>query len=57
MKENVLYTFTEADSGGGVEGAHPPLYFCNHFEELQTELFEVELIINNSPLRYVCQNS
>ena len=26
------------------------LVFCNHFEELQTMLFEVELIINNAPL-------
>ena len=26
------------------------LFFCNHFEELQTVLFEVELIINNAPL-------
>ena len=25
---------------------------CNHFEELQTMLFEVELIINNAPLTY-----
>ena len=29
------------------------LFFCNHFEELQTVLFEVELIINNAPLTYV----
>ena len=25
-------------------------FFCNHFEELQTELFKVELIANNAPL-------
>ena len=37
-------------------GAHP-LIFCNHFEELQTELFEVELIINNAPLTYVYSNT
>ena len=36
--------------GGGEEGVHP--IFCSHWyfyinsEELQTELFEVELIIN-----------
>ena len=29
------------------------LLFCNHFEELQTVLFEVELIISNAPLTYV----
>ena len=30
---------------------------CNHFEELQTNLFEVELIFNNAPLTYVCPNT
>ena len=36
-------------------GGHlPPLpYLCNHFEELQTKLFQTELIINNAPLIYV----
>ena len=28
-------------------------FFCNQFEELQTVLCEVELIINNAPLTYV----
>ena len=28
-------------------------FFCNHFEELQTVLIEVKLIINNAPLTYV----
>ena len=32
-------------------------FFCNHFEELQTALFEVELIINNAPLTYVYPNT
>ena len=27
-------------------------FFLKHFEELQTVLFEVELIINNKPLTY-----
>ena len=31
--------------------------FCNHFEELQTMLFEVELIINNAPLTYIYPNT
>ena len=44
-------------------GARAPLFlqslvfFCNHFEELHTALFEVELIINNAPLRYVYPNT
>ena len=29
------------------------LAFCNHFEERQTKLFEVELMINNALLIYV----
>ena len=32
-------------------------FFCNHFEELQTVLFEVELITNNAPLTYVYLNT
>ena len=31
--------------------------FFNYFEELQTVLFEVELIINNAPLVYVYPNT
>ena len=62
---------TEADSMGGTrervggrgeEGV--PLYFlqllvffCNHFEELQTVLFEDELIINNKPLTHIYPNT
>ena len=33
------------------------MFFCHHFEELQTKLFEVELIINNAPLIYVYPNT
>ena len=33
------------------------LLFCNHFEELQTLLIEVKLIINNGPLTQICQNT
>ena len=32
-------------------------FFCNHFEELQTLLFEVELIIDNAPLTYIYPNT
>ena len=44
------------------EGARPlffaiTYYFCNHFLELQTVLFEVELIINSAPLTYVYPNT
>ena len=48
--------------GGGAGGARPPYFlqslgfFCNHLEELQTVLFEVELIINNAPLTYAYPN-
>ena len=46
---------------GGRGGHALPLFFgitcfyCNHFEELQTVLFEVELIINNAPLTTITQ--
>ena len=33
------------------------VFFCSHFEELQTVLFEVELIINNAPLTYIYPNT
>ena len=47
---------------GGRAGGAPSffcnhLFFCNHFEELQTVLFEIELIINNKPLTYVYPNT
>ena len=46
----------------GARGARTPYFlqsvvFCNHFEELQTVLFEVVLIINNAPLIYVYPNT
>ena len=41
----------------GARGARALPIFCNHFEELQTVLFEVELIINNAPLMYVHPNT
>ena len=34
---------------GGAGGHAPTPFFCNHFEELQTVLTEVKLIINNAP--------
>ena len=33
------------------------LFFCNQSVELQTMLFDVELIINNGPLIYVYPNT
>ena len=33
------------------------LFFCYHFEELQTVLTEIKLIINISPLTYVYPNT
>ena len=49
----------------GARGVRPSLpliyvitcFFCNHFEEVQTVLFEVELIINKAPLTYVYPNT
>ena len=57
----LFYTRNRLKGEGGAQGAHDPpppyflqsLVFCNHFEELQTVLFTVELIINNTPLTYV----
>ena len=40
--------FKKGTEGGWERGGTLPI-FCNHFEELQTVLFEVELIINNAP--------
>ena len=45
-----------------MRASRPPLNFLeslafyNHFEELQTVLFEVELIIDNEPLIYIYPN-
>ena len=48
--------------GGGARGPRPhfcPIisFLCNHLEELETVLFEVELSINNTPLTYLNPNS
>ena len=52
--------YSEADlrgeGGRGAWAVRAPHIFCNHFEELQTMLFEFELIINNAPLIYVYPN-
>ena len=59
------FTLSRGRFRGGRGGRAPPfflqalVFFCNHFEELQTVLFEIELIINNAPLSltYVYPNS
>ena len=33
------------------------LFFCDHFEELQTVFIEVKLIINSAPLTYLYPNT
>ena len=49
--------------GGGVKARAPHFFcshlffFCSHFEELQTVLFELELIVNNEPLTHVYPNT
>ena len=40
----------------GTRGARAS-FFCNYFEELQTVLIEVKLIINNAPFTYVYPNT
>ena len=52
----------EGDLEGGVGRGGAPffcnhLFFCNHFEELQTVLIAVKLIINNALLAYVYPNT
>ena len=46
---------------GGAGGARPlflqSFVFCDHFEELQTVLIKVKLIINDSSLTYVYPNT
>ena len=55
--------FPEADLQGGAVGAFPPfffrshLFFYDHFEELQTGLTKVKLMINKAPLTYVYPNT
>ena len=63
FKVKVLKTFeTFAIAVVDLEGRPPffvcnHLFFCNYFEELQTALIEVKLIINNASLTYVYPNT
>ena len=67
VKYSDLFLFVDDNRGGFREGearggrAHLfftiTCLFCNRFEELQTVLFEVELIFNNAPLTYVYPNT
>ena len=58
-----LVNISETDLQRGTRGGWwAPPFFCNqfffnHFEELQTVLTEVKLIINNAPLAYVYPNT
>ena len=65
MVRHIRGVFKERE-GEGVRGGRVPPFssyflqpfvFCNCFEELETKLFEVELITNNSPLMYVYPNT
>ena len=55
--------FSEAYLEDGAGGARPLFFgitccfFCDHFEELQTVLIQVKLIVNNAPLTYVYPNT
>ena len=61
--EIYVITISKANSGAGGGGRASPIilkslvFFCNHVEELQTVLFEVELIINNVRLTYIYRNT
>ena len=58
-----MYIYIQKRIQGVAQGAlyfaitYSFIFFCNHFEELQTVLIEVELIINNAPLTYVYPNT
>ena len=69
LKCSVFTDYIRSLGGGGGWGrfkegvGYPPLFFAitcffsDHFEELQTVLIEVKLIINNAPLTYVYPNT
>ena len=53
MHSLILFSLYSNDLEADLErvwGARDLPIFCNHFQVLQTVLFEVELIINTSPL-------
>ena len=60
-----IKTFHPFISRGGFRvwfgGCTPPffnhLFFCDHFEELQTVLIKVKIIINNAPLTQLYPNT
>ena len=60
LKNHPWFPCTEAELGEGAGGGVPSLCwqllaFFNHLEEIQTALFEVELIVSNAPSTYVTQ--
>ena len=60
--QSKVYCKQKADIEEAQRAGVPPFFaitcfFCNHFEELQTVLIEVKLIINNAPLTYVYLNN
>ena len=59
LKLSILYRGGFKEGAGGTR---PPFFlqsvvFCNHFAELEIVLFELKLIINNAPLKYVYPNT
>ena len=64
VSKTITISLSETNSVGGAGCAPPPHRFwlvisflCNHFEELQTVLFEVELNIDNAHLTYPYLNT
>ena len=52
MSKSTFYNQRRIQGGAGTRAIPIPyslVFFCNHFEELQTVLFGVELIINKAP--------
>ena len=55
--KKIYHAESEADSEGAPFFGPVISFLCNHFEELQTVLFGVELSINNAPLTYLNPNT
>ena len=63
-ESSILMGIIQRRFQGVAEGLSAPFFcnhlfffLCNHFKELQTVLFEVELIINNASLIYIYPNT
>ena len=53
----LIYTEADLEGRGNRRDFRNHSFFCDYFEELQTVLIKVKLIINNAPLTYVYPNT